>query len=114
MALSRATRSRVLLFLTGIIIAALSFGPDATAIELVHDAEGILLRRDGAFQLSHGSSAAPAVMGAWERYGIVDGAPMRFAEPFDAVRVGYQADVPRGTAAYIAVRGSADGRRWTE
>ena len=114
MALLRATRSRVLLFLTGIIIAAVPFGPDATAIELVPDAEGIVLRRDGSFQLSPGAGAAPAVMGAWDRYGIVDGAPVRFAEPFDAVRVRYQADVPHGTAAYIAVRASADGRRWTE
>ncbi|HZG65249.1 MAG TPA: hypothetical protein VEZ12_00800, partial [Herpetosiphonaceae bacterium] len=96
MALLRATRSRVLLFLSGIIIAAVPFGPDATAVELVSDAEGIVLRRDGAFQLSDGAGAAPAIMGAWERYGILDGAPVRFAEPFDAVRVRYQADVPRG------------------
>ena len=51
MALLRATRSHVLLFVCGVIIVAVRFGPDANAIELVSDAEGIVLRRDVSFQL---------------------------------------------------------------
>lgn len=114
MSLLWATRSHVLLFLTGIVIAVMPFGPDAAAVQIVPDAEGIVLGRDGSFQLSPDAEAAPAVMGAWEHFGLVDAARTRLDGAFESVRVTYQATVPVGTGIHVAVRASADGQRWSE
>lgn len=114
MALLRATRSHVLLILVGIVIAAMPFGPDAAAFQIVPDAEGIVLGRDGSFQLSPAAEPAPVVMGVWDDFGMVDAVEARFERAFESVRVYYQANVPVGTESYVAVRASADGKRWSE
>lgn len=114
MALLRATRSHVLLVLTGIVIAVMPLGPDAAAAQIVPDAEGIVLGRDGHFQLSPEAEATPAAIGAWDRYGMVDAARTRFERTFESVRVTYNATMPVGTESHVAVRASADGRRWSE
>jgi hypothetical protein len=114
MALLRATRSHALLILIGIVIAAMPFGPNAAAYQIVPDAEGIVLGRDGDFQLSPEAGAAPAGFGTWEQFGILDATRSRFDQAFDRVRVYYREHAPVGTESYVAVRASSDGKRWSE
>lgn len=114
MAPLRATRSHVLLILAGMLLATMPSGSASAAFAVVPQAEGIVILRDGSLQLSPSAGPAPAVIGAWERYGVWDAPQSSASRLFGAVHVRYQSQAPAGTANFVAVRASADGQRWSE
>lgn len=68
----------------------------------------------GALRLAETASAAPAVYGAFRRFGMYDAAPRWFAQPFEGLQVDYRAFEPAATRVRVDVRASADGQRWSE
>jgi hypothetical protein len=62
--------------------------------------------------LAAAAGPAPALAGAYARYGIAQSGPITFAAPLTTLHLDYSAMVPPGTSARIDLRGSIDGRRW--
>lgn len=113
MSLLRATRSQALLILAGILLVAIPLGPDAAARQANDNAEGIVRAADGMYHLAANTGPAPAMMGEYARFGMLDSSPARLPL-FQSVKVQYRPLVPAGTEAFVAVRASADGQQWGE
>lgn len=98
----------LLLWLAAIAPARASASPALEAGQR----EWVAVGADGAARLAPGAPAAPAAFGAYARYGLLL-SPAQELPVFRALRVTYDADVPRGAALLLEVRASADGVRWT-
>lgn len=75
--------------------------------------EGLDTAADGTLHLS--ATAPPATLAeTFQRYGFFISTPQSFSSPSTRLILSYDAAIPPGTALYVDVRTSADGRRWTD
>jgi hypothetical protein len=74
--------------------------------------EAVTVAPDGVVTLAPDAPPAPLALGGYSRFGLFI-APARPLAPFRALRVSYDIALPRGAAALVDVRASADGVRWT-
>lgn len=68
---------------------------------------------DGALSLQAGAPAAPAIYGAYSRFGIAVSPAEPQARSFLRLQLFYDATMPAGSAVRMDVRASADGVRWS-
>jgi hypothetical protein len=76
--------------------------------------DGVLTRADGSVVLSTSAAVPSSGSGLFSRHGILVQAPQTLRSPVWRVQVSYRADVPADTRVLVDVRGSQDGRSWSE
>lgn len=119
-----AGRIRTTLWLVGIItgLAIASVNPtlaqpsvsSSAGIPVSAEHEGVLILADGAVTLAQSTAPPPAYARAYQRHGSFEAKARQFATATTRFRVSYQATTPPATDLLVDLRGSRDGRSWTQ
>jgi hypothetical protein len=86
--------------------------PRSLGVAAESQREAVAVDAGGAARLATDAPPAPPALGVYQRFGLLT-SPALPLPVFRALRVTYDAEVPKGAALLVDLRASADGARWT-